>query len=251
MVHLPHWLPERERVATWLAGAIDRAGRRLPSYVKRLSSKAGLTARLRRAGFTSSKEYWEQRYQRGGNSGSGSYGRLAQFKAEILNDFVAERGVQSVIEFGCGDGHQLSLASYPAYTGFDVSRAALERCRERFAGDASKTFKLYESSPTEPLSERADLALSLDVIYHLVEDATFDRHMRDLFSCARRFVAIYASDFDQQGASPHVRHRQFSRWVAEHEPDWVECLKVPNRYPGSLDHSDDTSFADFHFYARR
>src|SRR5579864_6395854 len=75
--------------------------------------------------FPGSQTYWDQRYAEGGTSGSGSYGEQAAFKAEILNGFVARHGIQSVIEFGCGDGNQLSLASYPSYVGLDVSRTAI------------------------------------------------------------------------------------------------------------------------------
>ena len=81
--------------------------------------------------------YWERRYTQGRNSGEGSYGDLAIFKAEALNSFVESRGIQSVIEFGCGDGAQLGLAQYPLYTGYDVSRKAVELCRERFNSDES------------------------------------------------------------------------------------------------------------------
>ena len=35
--------------------------------------------------------YWDQRYKKGGNSGAGSYGRLAEFKAEIINKFIKEK----------------------------------------------------------------------------------------------------------------------------------------------------------------
>ncbi len=35
-----------------------------------------------------SSAYWEERYIQGRNSGNGSYGRLAEFKAKIINDFV-------------------------------------------------------------------------------------------------------------------------------------------------------------------
>ena len=35
--------------------------------------------------FTTSNEYWEQRYKTGGNSGAGSYNRLAEHKADIIN----------------------------------------------------------------------------------------------------------------------------------------------------------------------
>src|ERR1700722_520959 len=82
--------------------------------------------------FTSSPRYWEDRYAIGGNSGAGSYGRLARFKAEVINNFVAEHAVLTVIELGCGDGAQLDLARYPHYSGIDISLQAIELCRARF-----------------------------------------------------------------------------------------------------------------------
>jgi hypothetical protein len=45
----------------------------------------------------------------------GSYGKFAAFKAEVLNAFVQEMRVDTVIEFGCGDGNQLTLARYPLF----------------------------------------------------------------------------------------------------------------------------------------
>ena len=44
-------------------------------------------------------------------------GELAKFKARVMNDFVRENGIRSVIELGCGDGMQLALADYPRYLG--------------------------------------------------------------------------------------------------------------------------------------
>ena len=41
-------------------------------------------AYLRGDSFTDSAKYWEQRYRTGGNSGAGSYCRLAEFKAEVV-----------------------------------------------------------------------------------------------------------------------------------------------------------------------
>src|ERR1041385_8036217 len=79
-----------------------------------------------------SAQYWEARYREGGNSGDGSYGRLASFKAQVLNDFVARNQIRSVVEFGCGDGNQLSLAQYPKYLGLDVSPTAVLNCAARF-----------------------------------------------------------------------------------------------------------------------
>ena len=50
----------------------------------------------------------------GGNSGAGSYNKIAIFKAKIMNQFVLENNIQHVIEFGFGDGAQLERAKYPA-----------------------------------------------------------------------------------------------------------------------------------------
>ncbi len=65
----------------------------------------------------SSKAYWSGHYSAGRRSGGGSYGKLAAFEAEVLNGFVRENAIGSVIEFGCGDGNQLGLSNYPAYLG--------------------------------------------------------------------------------------------------------------------------------------
>ena len=66
-----------------------------------------------------SEAYWKRRYEVGGNSGSGSYGQFAEFKADVLNSVVAEHTVGSVIEFGCGYGnHSSSPVTHatPAWT---------------------------------------------------------------------------------------------------------------------------------------
>jgi SAM-dependent methyltransferase len=190
-----------------------------------------------------SAEYWNNRYKTGGNSGPGSRGRLADFKAGILNAFVAEHGIDSVIEFGCGDGHQLALASYPGYTGFDVSEVAVERCREAFAGHKSKRFALM----ADYNRETADVAMSLDVIYHLLEDDVFEAYMATLFGAARRFVVIYSTNYERE-ASQHCRHHKFTRWVEENAKGWKLSQRIPNRYPYQGDGWAESD-ADFYIYA--
>lgn len=160
------------------------------------------------ARFRDSSSYWQERYSLGSDSGSGSYGELAEFKAEVLNEFVETHGVRSVIEFGCGDGNQVSLGRYPEYTGFDISKEAIARCKEAFGSDERKTFRHL----SEYAGETADLTLSLDVIYHLVKDDVYQAHMERLFDASRRFVIIYSSNTENgmESFRPHVRHRKFS-----------------------------------------
>lgn len=197
--------------------------------------------------FRRSSTYWEDRYASGGNSGTGSYGKFAEFKAQVINAFLAEKGIQSVLEFGCGDGNQLKLARYPRYAGFDVSVSAIKNCRETFAGDPTKAFHLLD----DYRGEGADLALSLDVIYHLVEDRLFENYMRTLFGAKCRFVIVYSSDVEDSTGrmGPHVRHRKFSSWIQQVHPEFRLLKHIPNRYPYHED-SGEGSFADFFVYER-
>ncbi len=96
-------------------------------FIRPIPGVRRLSLMRQRLAFTGSASFWERNYQRGGTSGGGSYGELACGKADFLNAFVREHAVESVIEFGCGDGNQLSLAQYPSYIGLDVSRSAIER----------------------------------------------------------------------------------------------------------------------------
>jgi hypothetical protein len=197
--------------------------------------------------FPGSTLYWETRYAGGGNSGVGSEALFAEFKAEVLNAFVARHHVQTVIDFGCGDGRQLNLARYPAYLGLDVSRSAILRCRESFASDTRKSFHLL----SDYNGETADLAISLDVIYHLVEENIFEDYMRMLFMASTRYVIIYSSDSDEvtNPGNPHITHRKFTRWVRNNLPNWRLAEHVPNRYPYHGDYRKG-SFADFYIYEK-
>jgi SAM-dependent methyltransferase len=198
-----------------------------------------------RIGFRGSALYWEQNYARGGTSGPGSYNAAAEAKADFLNDFVRNHEVRSVIEFGCGDGHQLSLAEYPGYIGLDVSRSAIGLCQRRFAGDLAKSFFLYDGACfTDRIGLfTADLALSLDVIYHLIEDAVFDTYMTHLFAAGEKFAIIYAPNQEIPGTAPHVRHRHFTQWAEEHARDWRLLKVMPGSNPGP-------DRADFFLYER-
>jgi hypothetical protein len=196
-------------------------------------------------GFSTSADYWERRYQSGGTSGKGSYDNLAKFKAEVLNKFVKESMVDSVIEFGCGDGNQLLLAQYPSYLGFDVSRTAIDRCRQMFAGDLTKGFHLMD----DYRGEQADMAMSLDVVFHLVEDATFGSYMERMFDAARKFVVIYSSNHNSPPGrtAQHVRHRRFTDWIDANRPAWKLVQHAPNRYPFD-EKTGEGSQSEFYFY---
>jgi hypothetical protein len=198
-----------------------------------------------RMAYSDSAQFWEGNYAQGGTSGHGSYGALAEGKSLFLNELVGARAVGSVIEFGCGDGNQLALAEYPSYIGLDVSPTAIGLCKRRFADDAAKSFFRYDGTCFTDRAGifRAELALSLDVVYHLTEDAVFETYLGHLFAAGQRLVVIYSTNTEIGGTAPHVRHRHFTPWVEAACPQWrlTQVAQGPNT---------ERARADFFVYER-
>ena len=187
------------------------------------------------------RDYWEDRYKGKGDSGSGSYGYRAEHKAEVINKFIKENDIESIIDFGCGDGHQASLLEIGKYTGVDISKEAVKICQEK-----------YPENEYHVLGEKvgkAQLALSLDVIFHLKEEETFKDHMSELFEHATEYVIIYSSNTDKQLPSQagHLRQWKFTTWVKENKPKWELIEKIKNKYPYSK-YGGNGSISDFYIY---
>lgn len=171
-----------------------------------------------------SKEYWENRYKSGGNSGIGSYGRYAGFKAKVVNDFIAANKIRSVIDMGCGDGAQLATFRVDKYIGLDVSVTIINKLKSEAMN--GKEFHLMDKFV--PV-EKCDLALSLDVIYHLTEDVVYADYMKKLFSYANKFVIIQAIDTDDIiTKSAHIKTRKFTAYIALNFKDWRLSRRIKN-----------------------
>lgn len=184
--------------------------------------------------------YWENTYKNGGNSGAGSYGMLAEFKAEVINRIIALHKLTRVIEFGCGDGNQLSYMDYKKYLGLDVSASSIQMCAKRFASDPSKSFMLY--NPGSFLNQgfiEADLAVCLDVLYHITNEEDYISTLRDLFSVSADWVIIYTRITNAHSTSgvETIQDRNIFDYLAAFPEYKVEEI-IPQRYP-------DLSSADF------
>ncbi|WP_216637168.1 class I SAM-dependent methyltransferase [Pontibacter akesuensis] len=201
--------------------------------------------------FQGTDNYWEGRYNSGGNSGAGSYNRLAEFKADVLNSFVKNNQIQTVIEFGCGDGNQLTMLEYPFYIGLDISKTAVGICIDKFKADKTKSFYLYNSLAFVDNHKifNADVSLSIDVLYHLIEDELFEKYIFDLFNSSKQYVVIYSNDYDDRSAL-HVRERKFTDYIEKNFSQWKLKEVIKNKYPYDPKKSDQTSSADFFFYQK-
>jgi SAM-dependent methyltransferase len=195
----------------------------------------------------SSLQYWEARYSRGESSGAGSYGRLAQFKADFLNTFFDNNCVKSVLELGCGDGNQLIYLRPGKYVGFDISPTAVSLCRQRHS--ENENFSFFSPEDNADLGHH-DVTLSLDVVFHLVEIDVFCTYLKTLFSHSDRFVVVYSSNFDAPWPSPHLKHRNITNFVKDHIPGWKLSCIVTNAYPYDGGDVDNTSFSDFMVFSK-
>ena len=207
----------------------------------------------RKKGYFSSRNYWENRYVKGGTSGAGSYGDLANFKAKIVTGLLKEYQIQSVVEFGCGDGNQLGLIPYPSYIGLDVSKTIIGKCKELYVNDKSKSFFLYDHECFEDKHGifEADMSISLDVIYHLIEDEIYFSYLKHLFQSGSKLVVIYSSNINIDKFNQHEHHRKFSDDVDSLFKNWSLAKVIENEFP-STEYSDDSnSLARFYIYSKK
>lgn len=168
-----------------------------------------------------SGEYWENRYKTGGNSGVGSYNSSASFKANTINSIIKELNIKSVVEYGHGDGNQLKLyGGFESYTGYDISPSVRDRCVQIFYNNTK--IKFVDSITKLPHS---DLALSIDVIYHLVEEEVYEEYIKNLFSRSK-YVLIYTMDSNKQG-DLHVKSRETSLYISENIINYTLLRTIP------------------------
>jgi len=196
-----------------------------------------------------SVEYWRKRYATGGNSGAGSYGALADFKAASLNHFIESNGIESGIEYGSGDGNQLSLLKIERYIGVDLSPDVIDNLRKKFAGDASKSFVEYDPDKYKvDASTTADIALSMDVILHLTEDFRYEAYMRNLVASAKKYIGIFntATEKQLEKMAAHNRYRDHRIWLKANASEFTE-VEV-NLTPPELGYPEATGF---YFYAKK
>ena len=102
-------------------------------------------------------------------SGSGSDDVVTRPFAELVRAFIAERGICSVVDLGCGDfrvGRQI-VGSALTYVGVDVVDRVVQRNNERF-GTGGVSF--VKRDITTDLLPDAELCIVRQVLQHLPND---------------------------------------------------------------------------------
>jgi 2-polyprenyl-3-methyl-5-hydroxy-6-metoxy-1,4-benzoquinol methylase len=142
------------------------------------------------------KDYWDNRYKSGGNSGAGSHEENSvKFKANYVNEIIKKYNIKSLCDYGCGDGNQLrGFNGFETYTGYDISSKAIEISKSIH----KETNKFFTSDINEILSKKFDMIMALDVTYHLIEEYLYIQTLANLFSLSD-MVCLYTIKMDGQG----------------------------------------------------
>lgn len=191
-----------------------------------------------------SYNYWEYRYMNNGTSGEGAYGKYAIFKADIVNNFIIDNNIIDVIDFGCGDGNQLKYLNIKKYVGCDVSETSISICNMLYINDNTKDFFLIKNLK----KDKYNLSLSLDVIYHLIEDYEFEIYMKNLFDFSNKYVIIYSSNHNNnESVAKHIKNRTFSNWIDDNVNNFKLLKYIKNKYPYD---GNGGSISNFHIYKK-
>ena len=202
------------------------------------------------------KLFWNELYARGKDSGPGSKGRLAEFKAEVINRIMDDEDVHTILDFGCGDGMMTELYNIDdrKYIGIDISTEAIKKCLSVEHGD--DVFMTYDEWIYVSPPGLFDCVLSVDVLFHIIEDDLFHDYMTMLFDASSNVVVIYAYDSNEKPhpdsikQPKHMKYRKFTNWIDSNISGFKLIEHIPNRYPFIIG-DKNTSISDFYIYKRK
>lgn len=165
------------------------------------------------------KAYWEKRYGNGGTSGWGSHNpQSVLFKSSYINELIKNYSIKTIVELGCGDGNQLEkFVGYDKYYGYDISTNILDNCRLQFIYHKNIEFV---RDINELFVRKYDLVLSLDVVYHLVDDILFEKHINDLFTLSN-IITLFTTNIDETVPVKHIKNRCVTEYINKKNWDYT------------------------------
>lgn len=183
------------------------------------------------------REFWDQRLSdqfdlRGtGQPGlSVAYNRACYtLRRQVLDRALAAEGFdparRKVLDVGCGTGFFTAyyLTRGAQLTGIDIAPTSIERLRKRHP---QGRFLLADIARTTP-EGRFDLVNAFDVLYHITDDAGWERAVGGLAAAVERGGLLLLTDTfpaaeRQPGEAEHNRMRPLARYRALLEPAGFE-----------------------------
>lgn len=119
-----------------------------------------------------------------------------ELRRHVLDRALRDAGIdpsgRSVLDVGCGTGFFTAyyLAQGARVTGLDIAPTSVERLRARHP---ESTFMLSDVSEAA-LAERYDVVNAFDVLYHITDDARWERAVRHLALAVAPAGALLLTD---------------------------------------------------------
>lgn len=135
-----------------------------------------------------SDKFRDDRYIHWGNSWEWSYWLNARYKADFINKFIKEHGIDTAVEIGCWDWANLWMYDVFEYTWYDVSYFIIEKCKDMYKNDNWKRFFVNDDNTK---FQKAELSLCLDVLYHIFPQDRFEKMIDKVIEAWEKYVIIY------------------------------------------------------------
>jgi SAM-dependent methyltransferase len=142
-----------------------------------------------------------------GTSGPGSTLQTTEQYREFLEKFLVERGVESVVDFGCGDWEFSQAIDWNGakYTGYDVVAPIIEMNKEKYA---QPNIDFIHADANEIELPPADLLICKDVLQHLPNEDV-NSFLEQI--CKFKYCLI-TNDIDPQTFSSTNPQAQFGQY---------------------------------------
>jgi len=197
---------------------------------------------------TSSHQYWADRYLHTNFQNSSGNGRLKfrlSYKAKMLNKIFKTYEITKVADFGCGDGLLASKLKITKYYGIEINSEIVDNLKNKFLGKNEFEFSTKFESQWR---NKIDASISVDVIFHLIEEDVYQKYMNELFFADAKYVVIRAYNHKSQGTgrNSHILHREFLNTIKKYFPNYnLVNVSSPRRRHIYLSDSDKNQFFVF------
>ena len=138
------------------------------------------------------KEFWNNKYRKGGISGKGSIGQYRNWKWTVIKDTIGKIEDKSFVDVGCGD---MSFWTLPLFN-------KLRKCKDYFGIDISEEIintniidypdrNYLCCNAKDFVLIKGDIVLAMDLLFHIMENEDFETILLRLCEYSEDWIIIY------------------------------------------------------------
>lgn len=170
-------------------------------------------------------DYWENGYQEGGNSGSGSIGWSRRIKWRTINKHVDIKK-SSVVDVGCGDLSFWKGKACRDYTGIEMSPTRYEKnimLRQDF-NFINANAAVYQDIP------KADVVFCFDMLFHIMDDLDYLKILENLVKYSNKYIFVYT--WHKNPLEPRTddgeyqKYRNFDNYINAFQENGFKLLEI-------------------------